>query len=117
MKKDVAYIVRFVTEEWIGKRISEPHLVKVVDKRQTPNFLFYLIEKVDGQTVEEWISEHPKPDVNQVVDVIDQTIHGLRSMHRRETLHQDLKPVNIMIEPDGNTKIIDYGSTFIAGIN
>ncbi len=114
---DPAYIERFVTEEWIGKRINDPHLVRVVDKRQTPNFLFYLMEKVEGQTVEEWTTTNPKPDVNKVVDIIAQTIHGLRAMHRRETLHQDLKPANVMIEPDGNTKIIDYGSTFIAGIN
>jgi eukaryotic-like serine/threonine-protein kinase len=114
---DPSYIERFVTEEWIGKRMNDSHLVKVVDKRQTPNFLFYLMQKVAGQNVEEWIAAHPKPDVNKVVDIIDQTIHGLRAMHRRETLHQDLKPANIMIEPDGNAKIIDFGSTFIAGIN
>lgn len=114
---DPAYIERFVTEEWIGKRIDDPHLVRVVDKRQPPSFLFYLMEKVEGQNLEEWIAANPKPDVNAVVDVIDQTVRGLRSLHRRETLHQDLKPANIMIQPDGNVKIVDYGSTFIAGIN
>lgn len=114
---DPAYIERFVTEEWIGKRITDPHLVKVVEKKQAANFLFYLMQKVEGQNIEEWIAAHPKPDVNKVVDIIDQTIHGLRAMHRRETLHQDLKPANIMIEPDGNAKIIDFGSTFIAGVN
>ena len=114
---DPAYIERFVTEEWIGKRINDLHLVKVIDKRQTPNFLFYLMEKVEGRNIEEWITANPKPDVNKVVDIIDQSVHGIRSMHRRETLHQDLKPANIMIEPDGNAKIVDFGSTFIAGIN
>ena len=114
---DAAYIERFVTEEWIGKRINDPHLVKVVDKREAPNFLFYLMQRVEGQTIEEWIAAHPRPDVHKVVDIIDQTIHGLRAMHRRETLHQDLKPANIMVEPDGNVQIIDLGSAFIAGIN
>jgi len=114
---DPAYIERFVIEEWIGKRISDPHLVKVVEKRRPPNFLFYLMEKVEGRTVEQWIAANPRPDVNQVVDIIEQTVRGLRAMHRRETLHQDLKPANIMIEPDGNAKIIDLGSTFIAGIH
>ena len=114
---DPVYIERFVTEEWIGKHINDSHLVKVVDKRQTPNFLFYLMQKVEGQTIEEWTAANPNPDITKVVNVIDQTTHGLRAMHRRETLHQDLKPANIMIEPDGNAKIIDYGSAFIAGIN
>jgi serine/threonine protein kinase len=114
---DPAYIERFVTEEWIGKRITDPHLVKVIAKNQTPNFLFYVMESVQGQDVEAWINDNPKPDVNKVVDIVRQTVRGLRAMHRRETLHQDLKPDNIMIEPDGNVKIIDLGSTFIAGIN
>jgi eukaryotic-like serine/threonine-protein kinase len=114
---DPAYIERFVTEEWIGKRIRDQHLVKVIAKNQSPNFLFYVMESVPGQDVESWIGANPKPDVNKVVDVVKQTVKGLRAMHRRETLHQDLKPDNIMIEPDGNVKIIDLGSTFIAGIN
>ncbi|MBL6763583.1 MAG: bifunctional protein-serine/threonine kinase/phosphatase [Verrucomicrobiae bacterium] len=107
---DPAYIERFVTEEWIGKRVSHSHLVRVVEKRRAPNFLFYLMERVRGSNLEDWIRENPRPDVNKVVDVIDQAARGLRSMHRRETLHQDLKPANIMIEPDGNVKIIDLGS-------
>lgn len=112
-----AYIERFVTEEWIGKRIDNPHLVKVVTTKSTPKSLFYLMEKIDGLPLSEWITAHPSPDLPAVIDIIDQTIQGLRAMHRRETLHQDLKPNNIMIQEDGTVKIIDLGSAFIAGVN
>ncbi len=114
---DPAYIERFLIEEWIGRRISDSHLVRVLEKSRHPNFLYYLMERVQGQPLGEWIRANQKPDINRVVAIVDQIIHGLRAMHRRETLHQDLKPDNIVIEPDGNVKIIDFGSTFIAGVN
>ena len=48
--------------------------------------------------------------------MIEQIAKGLRAFHRMEMLHQDLKPENIMIAPNGTLKIIDFGSVKIAGI-
>ena len=50
------------------------------------------------------------------VFLIDQIGKGLRAFHRRETLHQDLKPDNIMIDAEGRVKIIDFGACHVAGI-
>jgi len=47
---------------------------------------------------------------------VAQIAKGLRAFHRMEMLHQDLRPDNIMIDTDGTVKIIDFGSTMVAGI-
>jgi serine/threonine protein phosphatase PrpC len=114
---DAAYIERFIMEEWIGRRISNAHIVQVVEKTRAPQCLYYLMEHVEGKTLAQWMTENPSPEIGVVVGMVQQIVDGLRSLHRRETLHQDLKPDNIMIQPDGVVKIIDLGSAFIAGIH
>ncbi|MGB0413627.1 MAG: protein kinase domain-containing protein [Coraliomargarita sp.] len=114
---DAAYIERFLMEEWVGRRISNSRLVKVVEKRRTPQFLFYLMEHVEGRTLAKWIEENPQPEMGVVIHMIEQVIGGVRALHRKETLHQDLKPDNIILDCNEQVKIIDYGSAYVAGIN
>ena len=60
--------------------------------------------------------DHPKPDVESVRGIVEQIAKGLRAFHRMEMLHQDLRPANIMIDMTGTVKIIDFGSTRVAGL-
>lgn len=113
---DPAYIERFVMESWIGSRINNTHVVKVVEGPRPRNFLYYLTEYIDGMTLSQWMGEHPKPPVEEVVYLVDQIGKGIRAFHRRETLHQDIKPDNIMIDKNGVVKIIDFGSCYVAGV-
>ena len=113
---DLAYIDRFVMESWIGSRIDNPHVAKVVDGGKSKSCLYYLTEYVDGITLERWIKENPKPPVQDVILLVQQIVKGIRAFHNRETLHQDIKPGNILIDKNGQIKIIDFGSCFIQGI-
>ncbi|OUS09360.1 serine/threonine protein kinase [Gammaproteobacteria bacterium 54_18_T64] len=113
---DLAYIDRFVMESWIGSRLDNTHVARVIEGRQVKSCLYYLTEYVDGITLERWIAENPKPAVQEVVFLVQQIIKGLRAFHNRETLHQDIKPGNILIDKNGQVKIIDFGSCFIQGI-
>src|ERR1043165_4890188 len=60
--------------------------------------------------------DHPRPDLETVRGIVEQIAKGLRAFHRKEMLHQDLRPDNIMIDSTGTAKIIDFGSTRIAGV-
>ena len=113
---DLPYIDRFVMESWIGNRIDNPHVAKVVDSEKSKSCLYYLTEFVDGITLERWIKENPKPPVQDVILLVQQIVKGIRAFHNRETLHQDIKPGNILIDNNGQIKIIDFGSCFIQGI-
>ena len=113
---DAAYIDRFVMEEWVGRRLSNRHLIKMLNKASEPRFLFHVMEYVEGRSLRDWILCNAKPSVNEVVEIVEGIVIGLRAMHRKETLHGDLKPDNIMIEADGTVRIIDFGSCHVAGV-
>jgi serine/threonine protein kinase len=113
---DPAYLERFQLEEWIGRRIDNPHVIRTVEQKRPRRFLYYVLEYLDGKTLEQWLDDAGTLDLKTVRELVPQIISGLRAFHRLDMLHQDLKPGNIMISHDGVLKIIDFGSTKIAGI-
>jgi serine/threonine protein phosphatase PrpC len=116
LRDDPAYLKRFMMEEWIAKRLNSAHVLKTYPQTRKRNFLYVVTEYVDGQTLTQWMIDHPKPDLEEVRGIVEQTARGLRAFHRMEMLHQDLRPENIMIDKTGTVKIIDFGSTKVAGV-
>lgn len=112
---DPAYIERFVLEQWIGKRIDSPYVVKIVEP-ENKTALYTLMEYIDGITLEEWIKQNPNPNINEVIRVTELISRGIRALHRKDILHQDIKPDNIIIDRNGLPRIIDFGSCYAAGV-
>lgn len=113
---DPVFLDMFMHEEWVGSRLTNNHVLRVVEQRRPRHFLYYVSEYVDGQTLRGWMHDHPEPDLTEVREITDQIARGLMAFHKMEMIHQDLKPENIMIDDHGTVKIIDFGSTKIAGI-
>ncbi len=113
---DPQYIDGFLQEEWAGRRINNLHVLKIIEPTRRRRFLYYVTEHIEGQTLEQWINDHPKADIQTVRPLVKQLVAGIRAFKRQEMIHQDLKPGNIMIDQQGTVKIIDFGSTKIAGI-
>jgi len=113
-RDDPAFLEGFLHEEWVGRRISNPHVLKVLE---TPRrrFLYNVSEYVEGQSLRQWIDDHPQTHINRAREFLQQIANGLRAFHRLEMVHLDLKPENILIDADGTLKIIDFGSTRVAG--
>jgi serine/threonine protein phosphatase PrpC len=117
MRADVAHLDRFLMEDWVAQRISNAHVVKAAARGHRRNYLYTVTEYVDGQTLHQWLIDHPKPSVETVRGIIEQIANGLLAFHRLEMLHQDLRPQNVMIDATGTAKLIDFGSTRVAGIS
>jgi len=113
---DPVYIDRFLHEVWVGRRIQSPYVFKVLHLRRKRSCIYYVTEFLQGHSLAQWILDHPEPDLTEVREIVHQVIKGLRAFHRREMVHQDIKPENIMIDPHGTVKIIDFGSTQVAGL-
>ncbi|MBR0869127.1 bifunctional protein-serine/threonine kinase/phosphatase [Bradyrhizobium tropiciagri] len=116
LRDDPAYLKRFMMEEWVAKRIDSPHVLKPWLPQRRRNFLYVATEYIDGQTLTQWMIDNPAPALETVRDITEQTARGLRAFHRKEMLHQDVRPDNIMIDKTGTVKIIDFGSTRISGV-
>lgn len=113
---DPAYLERFQLEEWIGRRIDNPHVVRIVEQPRPRRFLYYVMEYIAGKTLQQKLDDEGPLSLGEVRQLLPQLISGIRAFHRLDMLHQDLKPGNIMLSDEGVVKIIDFGSTRIAGI-
>jgi serine/threonine protein phosphatase PrpC len=116
MRADPAYLERFLMEEWIARRLHNAHVLKAFLPTRKRNYFYVVTEYVLGQTLTQWMIDHPKPDLETVRGMVEQVAKGLRAMHRMEMLHQDLRPNNVLIDNSGTLKLIDFGSTRVAGI-
>ena len=116
LRDDPAYLKRFMMEEWVARRIDSPYVLKPCLHSRRRNYLYVAMEFIDGQTLTQWMIDNPKPDLETARNIIEQIAKGLRAFHRKEMLHQDLRPDNIMIDKTGTAKIIDFGSTKITGV-
>jgi serine/threonine protein phosphatase PrpC/predicted Ser/Thr protein kinase len=116
LRGDAAYLRRFMMEEWVARRINSPHVLKPRLQSRTHNFLYVVMEFIDGQTLTQWMIDNPRPDLETVRGIVEQIAKGLGAFHRMEMLHQDIRPDNIMIDKTGTAKIIDFGSTKVAGV-
>lgn len=113
---DAAYIERFILEEWVGSRISSSHVVGVIKPAEGKRFLYYLTAYVPGPTLGQLLKERTQLSVEDAQNIIVQVISGLRAFHRRDVLHQDIKPDNIIYSEEG-VKIIDFGSCQVFGVS
>lgn len=116
LRGEADYLRRFALEEWVARRIASPHVLKAVSYLEGRQTLFLASEYVEGQTLRQWMIDNPAPDLETVRGILEQIARGLRAFHRKEMIHQDLRPENIMIDRTGTVKIIDFGSVRIAGV-
>lgn len=110
------HLERFLIEEWIARRINSAHVLKPCKIERKRNYFYIATEYIEGQTLTQWMIDNPKPSLEQVREIIEQIARGLLAFHRLQMLHQDLRPENIMIDYTGTVKIIDFGSTWVAGL-
>lgn len=113
---DADHLARFALEDWIGQRLDHAHVVKGWPAPRQRQCLYLLQEWLDGETLAAWAAKNPRPPVQTVTGFAAQAVKGLRALHRRETLHQDIKPDNLFLCRDGRLKLIDLGSAHVAGL-
>ena len=116
LQGDRAYLRRFMMEEWVARRLNSGHVLKPCSQARKRNYLYVAMEFIEGQTLKQWMIDNPGPDLETVRNIVEQIARGLQAFHRKEMLHQDIRPDNIMIDKTGTVKIIDFGSTNVRGV-
>jgi serine/threonine protein phosphatase PrpC len=116
LRQEPSLLRRFMMEEWIARRVSSPHLLKAHVSARRRSCLYVVTEYVEGGSLRQWMHDHPKPDLEAVRNIIEQLVRGLRALHRKEMIHCDVRPENILIDRDGTVKIIDFGSVRVTGL-
>ncbi|MBS9402979.1 bifunctional protein-serine/threonine kinase/phosphatase [Halomonas sp. TRM85114] len=116
MQDDPVYRERFLMEEWVARRIDNPHVVKAFAHNRQRHYLYTVTEFVEAQTLTQWMIDNPRPSLETVRAIVEQIAKGLQAFHRLEMVHQDVRPGNILIDDNGTVKLIDFGATRVAGI-
>jgi serine/threonine protein phosphatase PrpC len=115
MRGDPAPLKRLMMEEWVARRLDNVHVLRAPPPRKH-NYLYAVFEHVEGTTLAQWMIDNPRPGLEAVRSIVEQIAKGLQAFHRKEMLHQDLRPQNVLIDRTGTVKIVDFGSVRVPGV-
>ncbi|MEP1447018.1 MAG: bifunctional protein-serine/threonine kinase/phosphatase [Paraglaciecola sp.] len=110
---DPVYLSGFLREEWIGQHIKHQNVMGIYKRSDNAKFLYHICEYIEGQTLRQWMRDNPKPSLEQVRNIISQLITALRVLQRKDMVHRDVKPENVMIDHLGEVKLIDFGTVLV----
>ena len=102
---------RFVKEAYRLFQFSHPNVVKVTDVFEDNGTAYYVMEYVDGVSLQEYIKKYGPLTEERLLPYLDQILSALNYVHSKGVLHLDLKPGNIMLDNDGRIVLIDFGAS------
>ena len=73
---------------------------------------FLVMEYVDGENLSHWINrkwQNGRPDSSEVIHIVKQIASALDYAHSQQILHRDIKPANVIVDKQGNVKVLDFG--------
>jgi serine/threonine protein phosphatase PrpC len=105
-----------LSEEWFLKRVAGRHFPEVHAASQRQH-LYYVMREYSGLTlaqVHEQIGPMPLP---QWQDVAERLLRAVGMLHRRQILHRDIKPQNLLSGDDGELRLLDFGLAYCPGLS
>ena len=104
------YAIKFRREAENLSRLDHPQIVRVLDVFTANNTVYYAMEFVEGENLNEYLKDHGRMSESEAVSCIRSIAAPLEYMHEHKMLHLDLKPGNVMRRSsDGKCVLIDFG--------
>ncbi len=100
-----------IAEANMIKRLDHPALPRIVDIIDNGNVIYVIMDYIEGETLQKVVDELGAQDQETVIDWALQLCEVLNYLHSCDPpiIYRDMKPANIMLRPDGNIKLIDFG--------
>ena len=108
-ENDKEFIERFQREAKAAARITHPNIVNVYDVGIAEGRHYIVMEYVPGRTLKERIKEEGPVPAAEALHIARQIAGALAQAHINNLVHCDIKPHNILVMPDGNVKVADFG--------
>lgn len=106
---DKNFIRRFAREALSVAKLNHTNIIQIYDVGKAEGQYFFAMEFVQGKTLQEMLDESGTMDLLAAVGYIIQAARGLEYAHRKNIIHRDIKPDNIMINEEGIAKVADLG--------
>ena len=100
---------RFVREAQVAARLRHPGIVTTHDILNDQSGSYIVMELVEGRTLQSVILEQGQLSLEDSVAILSQVAAALDDAHAQGVVHRDVKPANVMIEPSGHVKVMDFG--------
>jgi serine/threonine-protein kinase len=108
---------RFLREAQVAARLRHPAIVTTHDIVASPASSFIVMELVAGETLQDRLAARGRLDLEETLRIAEQVGAALDHAHASGVVHRDVKPANVMIEPSGAVKVMDFGIAKEAGGN
>ena len=109
ISEEADQLERFRREARAAARLSHPNLVGVIDAGEDDGRPYIVFEYIQGRTLKRRIHEEGPLPVDEAVAYAIEIGRGLTAAHARKLVHRDVKPQNVLIDPDGRAKVTDFG--------
>jgi eukaryotic-like serine/threonine-protein kinase len=111
LAEDDGFVARFRREALAAAKLVHPNVVQVYDSGYDPESHrhFIVMEYVEGESLGQLLRERGRLHVDEAVEIVSQACTGLEYAHRHSVVHRDVKPGNLLINPDGVVKLADFG--------
>ena len=106
---DPSFAARFKQEAQAAAALQSPYIVAVYDWGKDGDTYYIAMEFLRGTYLKSGIRKHGALDGKKVAQIGSQIAQALSVAHRHDIIHRDIKPQNIMVQPDGNIKVMDFG--------
>lgn len=103
------YKSKFLREAKNLAKMDNPNVVHVLETFEANNTVYYVMEYLDGGSLDEYISNRGRLTMDKTIPIIIEIGSALSYMHQHLMLHLDLKPSNIMLKNGANAVLIDFG--------
>lgn len=108
-QRNTLFVERFKLEARNQAKLSHPNIVSVYGFVEARDFLGFVMELIEGKTVEDYIGEYGRLSLYDSIQILKQALIGIAYAHSEGFIHRDLKPSNIIIDTKGVVKITDFG--------
>src|SRR3954449_9565592 len=109
ISSDPDQLERFRREARAVASLNHPHIVTVIDAGEDDGAPYIVFEYVEGETLKERIRRLGRLPVSEAVAYAIEIGRALESAHAHLLVHRDVKPQNVLIDPDGRAKVTDFG--------
>ncbi len=106
---DPSFTQRFRQEAAAAANLQSPYIVNVYDWGQDDGTYYIVMEFVRGSDLKTAIQQRGAINQRKAAEIGGQVCQALTVAHNQDIIHRDIKPQNIMVQPDGNVKVMDFG--------